>query len=53
MHSVNYPVAGHIFYRVGWYDNIFDTDRMSLYVKRNRLPRAAPSVDLPAHPGSE
>jgi hypothetical protein len=22
-----------VFYRVGWYDNIFDSDRMSLYVE--------------------
>jgi protoporphyrinogen oxidase len=28
-----YPSRETSFYRVGWYDNIFDTDRMSLYVE--------------------
>jgi protoporphyrinogen oxidase len=28
-----YPSRETVFYRVGWYDNIFDTDRMSLYVE--------------------
>jgi hypothetical protein len=30
---VYYPSRETSFYRVGWYDNIFDTDRMSLYVE--------------------
>ena len=28
-----FPDRALSFYRVGWYDNIFDTDRMSLYVE--------------------
>ena len=28
-----YPSRDTSFYRVGWYDNIFDTDRLSLYVE--------------------
>jgi protoporphyrinogen oxidase len=28
-----YPDRDTSFYRVGWYDNIFDTDRLSLYVE--------------------
>lgn len=30
---VYYPARDVSFYRVGWYDNIFDADRMSLYVE--------------------
>ena len=30
---VYYPSRETSFYRCGWYDNIFDTDRMSLYVE--------------------
>jgi protoporphyrinogen oxidase len=33
VHWVYYPARDTIFYRVGWYDNIFDADRMSLYVE--------------------
>ncbi|MDP9150163.1 MAG: FAD-dependent oxidoreductase [Myxococcota bacterium] len=33
VHWVYYPSRDTIFYRVGWYDNIFDDDRMSLYVE--------------------
>jgi protoporphyrinogen oxidase len=33
VHWVYYPAKATTFYRVGWYDNIFDTDRMSLYVE--------------------
>jgi len=33
VHWVYYPSRETSFYRVGWYDNIFDTDRMSLYVE--------------------
>lgn len=32
VHWVYYP-GDTTFYRVGWYDNIFDADRMSLYVE--------------------
>jgi hypothetical protein len=28
-----YPSPETAFYRVGWYDNIFDADRLSLYVE--------------------
>jgi protoporphyrinogen oxidase len=33
VHWVYYPDRRTCFYRVGWYDNIFDTDRLSLYVE--------------------
>lgn len=32
-HWVYYPDRETVFYRVGFYDNIFDTDRLSLYVE--------------------
>jgi protoporphyrinogen oxidase len=32
-HWIYYPDRARSFYRVGFYDNIFDTDRMSLYVE--------------------
>jgi protoporphyrinogen oxidase len=32
-HWVYYPDRDVVFYRVGFYDNIFDTDRLSLYVE--------------------
>jgi protoporphyrinogen oxidase len=43
-HWVYYPSRELIFYRVGFYDNIFETDRMSLYVEIG-LPAQA-TVDL-------
>ncbi len=33
LHWVYYPDRDFVFYRVGFYDNIFDTDRMSLYIE--------------------
>ena len=33
VHWIYYPNRERVFYRVGFYDNIFDTDRMSLYVE--------------------
>jgi protoporphyrinogen oxidase len=33
VHWIYYPDREIAFYRVGFYDNIFDTDRMSLYVE--------------------
>jgi protoporphyrinogen oxidase len=33
VHWIYYPDRNTIFYRVGFYDNIFDTDRLSLYVE--------------------
>jgi protoporphyrinogen oxidase len=32
-HWVYYPDRSTSFYRIGYYDNIFDTDRLSLYVE--------------------
>jgi protoporphyrinogen oxidase len=32
-HWVYFPEREYSFYRIGYYDNIFDTDRMSLYVE--------------------
>src|SRR5262249_39395067 len=33
VHWMYYPDRATVFYRVGFYDNIFDTDRLSLYVE--------------------
>lgn len=33
VHWVYVPESEYLFYRVGFYDNIFDTDRMSLYIE--------------------
>jgi protoporphyrinogen oxidase len=33
VHWMYFPDRTLSFYRVGWYDNIFDSDRMSLYVE--------------------
>jgi protoporphyrinogen oxidase len=33
VHWAYYPSQQTSFYRIGWYDNIFDSDRMSLYVE--------------------
>lgn len=33
VHWTYYPDRSTSFYRVGWYDNIFDSDRLSLYVE--------------------
>src|SRR5918996_1055058 len=33
VHWIYYPQRDTSFYRVGWYDNIFDTERLSLYVE--------------------
>ena len=40
IHWIYYPQRALSFYRVGFYDNIFGTDRMSLYVEIGR-PRDA------------
>lgn len=45
VHWVYYPDRSLPFYRVGFYDNIFDTDRMSLYVELGS-PHGA-QLDLP------
>jgi protoporphyrinogen oxidase len=41
VHWVYYPDRGTVFYRAGWYDNIFDADRLSLYVEIG-FPKDAP-----------
>lgn len=46
IHWMYFPDPATSFYRVGWYDNIFDTERMSLYVELG-MPAGAP-VDLAA-----
>jgi protoporphyrinogen oxidase len=46
VHWIYYPDRQLTFYRVGFYDNIFETDRMSLYVEVG-FPRDA-VVDVPA-----
>jgi protoporphyrinogen oxidase len=33
VHWMYFPDPSLVFYRVGWYDNIFGSDRMSLYVE--------------------
>lgn len=33
IHWAYYPARETAFYRVGWYDNIFDADRLSIYVE--------------------
>lgn len=38
VHWIYYPQRELVFYRVGFYDNIFGTDRMSLYVEIGRTP---------------
>ncbi len=45
VHWGYYPDRETVFYRVGWYDNILDTDRLSLYVEVG-FPKDAP-VDVP------
>ena len=46
VHWAYYPSKRTAFYRIGWYDNIFDTDRMSLYVEIG-FPAGA-AIDVPA-----
>lgn len=48
VHWVYYPQRDLPFYRVGFYDNIFDTERMSLYVELgfDREARPDPEVYL-------
>ncbi|HEY2511659.1 MAG TPA: hypothetical protein VGI39_12410, partial [Polyangiaceae bacterium] len=46
VHWAYFPKRSTVFYRVGWYDNIFDTDRMSLYVEIG-FPKDA-NVDVEA-----
>ncbi|MGO8997068.1 MAG: protoporphyrinogen/coproporphyrinogen oxidase [Polyangiaceae bacterium] len=46
VHWTYYPDRARVFYRVGWYDNIFETDRLSLYVEIG-FPKDAP-IDVGA-----
>jgi protoporphyrinogen oxidase len=45
IHWMYFPDPSLVFYRVGWYDNIFDTDRMSLYVEIGLPEGKDPDVD--------
>ncbi len=45
VHWTYYPGRETIFYRVGWYDNILDADRLSLYVEIGFPRDAAIDVD--------
>lgn len=42
IHWIYYPNPTEIFYRVGFYDNIFGDDRMSLYVEIGRRRQQTP-----------
>ncbi len=46
VHWIYYPDPERVFYRVGFYDNIFDTDRLSVYVEVGFAKDAV--VDVPA-----
>lgn len=46
VHWMYFPEREISFYRVGFYDNIFDTQRMSLYVEIGA--RAGEALDVPA-----
>ncbi len=46
-HWLYVPDPSVVFYRVGFYDNIFHSDRMSLYIEIG-LPWDAPPSDVPA-----
>jgi protoporphyrinogen oxidase len=46
VHWIYYPDPKTVFYRVGFYDNIFDAERMSLYVEIGFARDAV--VDVPA-----
>lgn len=45
VHWMYFPDRALSFYRVGWYDNIFDADRMSLYVEIGLPDGATPDID--------
>lgn len=45
VHWVYFPQRDVSFYRIGYYDNIFDTDRLSLYVEIGYSKDAAVDVD--------
>lgn len=45
IHWIYYPQRELSFYRLGFYDNIFGTDRMSMYVEIGMAPGAPVDVD--------
>ncbi|HEY4186564.1 MAG TPA: FAD-dependent oxidoreductase [Polyangia bacterium] len=45
VHWVYYPNRARAFYRLGYYDNIFDSDRLSLYVEVGYPSDAAVDVE--------
>ena len=45
IHWMYFPEPEFCFYRVGWYDNILDSDRMSLYVEIGGPAGSALDVD--------
>ena len=45
IHWMYFPDPATVFYRVGWYDNILDTGRMSLYIEIGAPDGAAFDVD--------
>jgi protoporphyrinogen oxidase len=45
VHWTYYPARDTVFYRVGWYDNILDGDRLSLYVEIGYSKDAAIDVE--------
>ncbi|HUJ58587.1 MAG TPA: NAD(P)-binding protein [Kofleriaceae bacterium] len=45
VHWMYFPDPSIVFYRVGWYDNILATDRMSLYVEVGAPDGATPERD--------
>ena len=45
VHWVYFPERKYSFYRVGFYDNIFDTDRLSIYVETGMKTDAEVDVD--------
>lgn len=47
VHWMYFPDPARVFYRVGWYDNILDGDRMSLYVEIG-LPDDGAAIDAEA-----
>lgn len=46
VHWIYFPEKKYPFYRVGFYDNIMGTDRMSLYVEIGNPSDAEPEVDV-------
>ncbi len=49
IHWMYFPEPQFCFYRVGWYDNILDADRMSLYVELGTPAGSAMDVEAARH----